>query len=139
MHVGDLVLLKIMVFKGKCKLKDYLEKTIYWVEGQPYAGSPVFRIAWEGKVNIVHQNLLLPFGGNVQGSENDESQQDVDGLSDCIQSVSDDGEAETEEVSTDPECENEDDAIMYSVHNLLLLIKNLIADGICNGNRTNCY
>ena len=39
-------------------------------------GCQFFRIApvdGEGKVRIVHQNLLLPFSGNVEDSENDES------------------------------------------------------------------
>ena len=60
---------------------------------------------------VVHQNLLLPFGGNVEGSENEESQQDVIGPSDCIQAVSDDGEMEAEHVSTDPKQEGEGDTI----------------------------
>ena len=39
--------------------------------------------------------------GNVEDSENEESKQDVNGPSDCIQPVYDDGEAESEVVSTD--------------------------------------
>ena len=78
-----MILLKRMAFKGKQKIQDLWEDSIYHVEGQPYAGLPVFRIipiAGEGKVEIVHQNLFLPFGGNIEGgSENEGSQQDVDG------------------------------------------------------------
>ena len=58
--MGDLVLLKRMVFKGKHKIQDCWEKTVYHVEGQPYAGLLVSRITpvvREGKVKIVHQNL----------------------------------------------------------------------------------
>ena len=55
--MGDLVLLKRMSFKGKHKIQDHWEKTICIVEGQPYAGMLVFRIAsvdGKGKVKIVH-------------------------------------------------------------------------------------
>ena len=84
---------------------------IYQVQGQPYAGLPVFRIASveeEGKVKIVlHWNVLHPFGRNVEDSENEESWQHVYGLSDFFQAVSHDVEAETKTVSTDPEPEGE--------------------------------
>ena len=55
--MGELVLLKGTAFKGKHKIKDHWEDTIYYVEGQPYAGLPVFKItqvAGEGKVKVVH-------------------------------------------------------------------------------------
>ena len=45
---------------GKHKIKDHCEDTLYHVEGQPYAGLSVFKIApvaGEGKVKIVHQTL----------------------------------------------------------------------------------
>ena len=67
-----------MTFEGKHKIKDHWKKTIYWVEGQPYAGLPVIRIApveGEGKVKFVHWSLLLPFSDNVEASENEENQQ----------------------------------------------------------------
>ena len=50
-----MVLLKRIAFKGKHKIQDCWEKTIYHVEGQPHAGLLVFRItpvAGEGKVKI---------------------------------------------------------------------------------------
>ena len=68
--MGDKVLLKRTAFKGKHKIQDCWEDTVYHVEGQPYIRLPVFKItlaAEEGKVKIVHQNLLLPFGGNIKG------------------------------------------------------------------------
>ena len=77
-------------FKGKNKIQDHWEN-IYQVEGQPYAGLPVFRIEpveGDDKVKVVHHNLLLSFGGNVEDSENEESWQNVDGPSDYIQPVS---------------------------------------------------
>ena len=68
---------------------------MYHVEGQPYNGLPFFRIApvtEEGKVKIVHQNLLLSFGGNIKGDpEKEESQQNANEPQDCISAVSDDG------------------------------------------------
>ena len=83
-----------MAFKGKPKIQDHWEDIIYHFEGQPYAGLPVCSItpvAGEGKVKTVHQNLLLLFGGNIEGSsENKESSQNVDGPQDCIQAISDD-------------------------------------------------
>ena len=53
---GNLVLLERMAFKGKHKIKDHWEKTIYHVEGQPYVGSLISGtpVAGEGKVKIVH-------------------------------------------------------------------------------------
>ena len=48
---------------------------MYHVEGQAYIRLPVFKIspvAGEGKVEIVHQNLLLPFGGNIEGDPENE-------------------------------------------------------------------
>ena len=62
-------------------------------------------------MNVVHWNLLLPFGSNVEDSENEESQQDIDGPSDCIQAVSEDIVAEIKVVSTDPGPEGEGDAV----------------------------
>ena len=52
-----MVLLKRTAFKGKHRIQDHLEDTIYHVEGQPYAGMLVYKIALvagEGKVKVVH-------------------------------------------------------------------------------------
>ena len=76
-----MVLIKGTAFKGKPKFQDHWEDSMYCVEGQPYAGFLVFKItpvAGEGKVKVVHQNLLLLFGGNIEGGpEYEGSQQDV--------------------------------------------------------------
>ena len=69
--MGDQVLLKRTAFKGKHKIKDHWEDAVYHVEGQPYSRLSVFKItpvAGGGKVKILYQNLLLPFGGNTGGS-----------------------------------------------------------------------
>ena len=39
-----MVLLKRMAFKGKHKIQDHWEKTIYHLEEQPYVGLQVVRI-----------------------------------------------------------------------------------------------
>ena len=52
------------------QIQDHYNDTIYCVEGRPYAVLLVFKITTvtgEGKVKIVLQNMLLPFGGNIDG------------------------------------------------------------------------
>ena len=77
-------LLKRVALKGKHKIQDHWEETIYHVEVQLWVGLPVFRItpvAGEDKVKIVHQNLLLPFEDNIEkDSENKGSWQSDDGV-----------------------------------------------------------
>ena len=62
--VGDKVLLRHTAFKGKHKIQDHWEHTIYEVIEQPFSKIPVFKIkSVEGediRVKIVHRNLLLP-------------------------------------------------------------------------------
>ena len=62
--VGDEVLLKCTAFKGKHKIQDCWEHTIYEVVEWPFGKIPVFKIkSTEGediRVKIVHRNLLLP-------------------------------------------------------------------------------
>ena len=63
MKVGDKVLLKCTAFKGKHKIQDGWENTIYEVTEQPLDKIPVFQIkSMEGddKMKVVHRNLLLP-------------------------------------------------------------------------------
>ena len=63
MRVGDKVLLKHTAFKGKHKIQDPWENTIYEVIEQPLGKIPVFKIqTMEGdnKMKVVHRNLLLP-------------------------------------------------------------------------------
>ena len=62
--VGHKVLLRCTAFKGKHKIQDHWEHTIYEVTEQPFGKIPVFKIkSAEGDddgVKIVHRNLLLP-------------------------------------------------------------------------------
>ena len=60
--IGDKVLLKHTAFKGKHKIQDQWENTIYEVIEQPLGKLPVFKIqSMEGddKTKVVHRNLLL--------------------------------------------------------------------------------
>ena len=61
-EVGDKVLLKHTAFKGKHKIQDQWENTIYEVVEQPLGKLPVFKIqSTEGDdTKVVHRNLLLP-------------------------------------------------------------------------------
>ena len=63
--IGDKILLRCTAFKGKHKIQDQWENTIYEVVEQPLGKIPVFKIqSVEGddKVKIVHRhrNPLLP-------------------------------------------------------------------------------
>ena len=81
---------------GKHKIQDYWEYTIYCVEVKPYEGLPFFK-------KVVHQILLLPFGGNIEGGpESEGSQQDANRPQYCIYTVLDDVVLETGVVLTDP-------------------------------------
>ena len=63
MKVGDKVFLKYTTFKGKHKIQDRWENTIYEVIEQLLGKIPVFKIKpMEGddKTKVVHRNLLLP-------------------------------------------------------------------------------
>ena len=62
MEVGDKVLLKCTAFKGKHKIQDQWESTIYEVVEQPLGKLLVFKIqSTEGDdTKVVHKNLLLP-------------------------------------------------------------------------------
>ena len=65
--VGDKVSLRCTAFKGKHKIQDHWENTIYEVVEQPFGKIPVFKIKSQGGddgVKIVHRNLLLPLFSN---------------------------------------------------------------------------
>ena len=65
--VGDKVLLKHTAFKGKHKIWDQWENTIYEVMEQQLGKLPFFKIqSMEGdnKMKVVHRNLLLPLSSD---------------------------------------------------------------------------
>ena len=83
--------------------------------GQPYHGMSVFRITQVtrgSRDKIDHQNLLLPFGGNIEEDPgNEENWQAVNDLLDSISADSDNRESEAKVVLTDPKLVGEGDAI----------------------------
>ena len=63
-------------------------------------------------MRVVHWNLLLPFGGNIEGDSGDEeSLQEASDPQDSISAHSEKKELETEVVSVDPRPAGEGDAI----------------------------
>ena len=64
----------------------------------------------------------------MEDSENEESHQNVDWLSDCIQAVCDDIKAKTKVVSTHPEPEGKSDAIHVHSENCISQIIGLTPD-----------
>ena len=75
LEVGDKVLLKCTAFKGKHKIQDQWDNTIYEVVEQPLGKLLVFKIqSMEGdNMKVVHRNLLLPLSSDPldQTSEQD--------------------------------------------------------------------
>ena len=61
--IGDKVYLRHTAYKGKHKIQDQWENTIYEVIEQPFENIQVFKIkslGGDNKVKMVHRNLLLP-------------------------------------------------------------------------------
>ena len=61
--VGDTGLLRCTAYRGKHKIQDQWEDTIYEVIEQPFKNMSVLKIKPQGGDNsakIVHRNLLLP-------------------------------------------------------------------------------
>ena len=61
---GDLVVPRQKSFRGKCKIQDRWDSTLYEVIEIPYPDMPVFKIQPQGdpeaKPRILHRNLLQP-------------------------------------------------------------------------------
>ena len=71
LDVGDLVLVKQTVWKGRYKIQDRWESGEYQVVGQPTPGVPVYtvkRIAGD-KTKVLHRNLLLPLQGRIRQTD----------------------------------------------------------------------
>ena len=62
--IGDLVVPRQKSFRGKCKIQDRWDSTLYEVIEIPYPDMPVFKIQPQGdpeaKPRILHRNLLQP-------------------------------------------------------------------------------
>ena len=65
--ISDTVLLQCTAYKGKHKIQDWWEKTIYEGVEQPFKSTPVFKNQTSGgddRVKIVHRNVLLSLLSN---------------------------------------------------------------------------
>ena len=64
LQVGDLVVLRQKSSRGKCKIQDRWDSTLYEVIEIPYPDMPMFKIRPQGdteaKPRILHRNLLQP-------------------------------------------------------------------------------
>ena len=79
LKVGDKVLLRHTAFKGKHKIQDRWEYIIYEVIEQPVGKMPVFKvkpIEGDGKMKVVHRNLLLPLSSDHTSKLDTESMVD---------------------------------------------------------------
>ena len=62
---GDRVLVKIVAYEGKHKIKDKWEEEPYIVQSRPNQDIPVYVVRkenGEGRTRTLHRNLLLPIG-----------------------------------------------------------------------------
>ena len=86
LEVGDKVLLKHTAFKGKHKIQDQWESTIYEVVQQPLGKLPVFQNqSTEGDdMKVAHRNLLLPL---ITDPLDETSEQDSESLIDPKETI----------------------------------------------------
>ena len=68
LEVGDLVLVKQTVWKGRHKIQDRWESEEYQVVGQPIPGVPVYTVKSiaGGRTRVLHRNLLPPLQGRIR-------------------------------------------------------------------------
>ena len=66
--IGDLILVRNVSLRGKCKLADMWEDTPYIIVAQPNMDTPVFEVRRDvphaRATRTLHRNLLLPLGFN---------------------------------------------------------------------------
>ena len=64
LQTGDIVIPRLKAFRGKSKLQDRWDSTLYEVIEVPYAGIPVFKIRKlddpDAEPRVLHRNLLQP-------------------------------------------------------------------------------
>ena len=77
LDVGDLVLVKQTVWKGRHKIQDCWEDEEYQVVEQPTPDIPVYMVKSiaGGRPRVLHRNLLLPLQGRLrqEGAAKDDS------------------------------------------------------------------
>ena len=80
LDVGDLVLVKQTVWKGRHKIQDHWEEEEYQVVDQPTPGVPVYVVKSVAgdRPRVLHRNLLLPLQGRIrqEGVTREESSPD---------------------------------------------------------------
>ena len=71
LDIGDLVLVKKTVWKGKHKIQDRWESDEYQVIEQPTPGIPVYKVKCiaGGRTRVLHHSLLLPLQGRLRQAE----------------------------------------------------------------------
>ena len=69
---GDMVLVHVTAFKGRCKIQNRWENREYVVKQWPYSNLPVYAVCHrdgEGCSQILHRNHLLPISNNLKQAE----------------------------------------------------------------------
>ena len=84
----DIVLLKVVAYKGRLKLQDKWEPEEYVVIEQPIAGTSVYKVqpVNGGNIRTLHRNLLLPLGVKLEPDyKSDDSILDEDSDDDSVE------------------------------------------------------
>ena len=74
LRTGDMILVCVTTFKGRCKIQNRWENRGYVVEKQPYPNLPVYMVYpmdGEGCSQILHRNYLLPISNNLEQAEDE--------------------------------------------------------------------
>lgn len=80
LSTNDLVLVKVVAWKGRHKIQNKWEEDEYYVMDQPNADIPVYRVKCVngGKERVLHRNLLLPLGSKYQDDIDEDSELESD-------------------------------------------------------------
>ena len=82
-EIGDRVLLRNVGLKGRQKLANRWQETVFVVLGKVEGTECVFQVKQEdgvGRVKVVHRNMMLPLGVREMEQEGDESEEDSFGM-----------------------------------------------------------
>ena len=89
LQIDDLVLVKVVAWKGRHKIQDKWEQDEYVVVSQPNPGIPVHKVrpVTGGKEKVLHRNLLLPLGIKLVPDADTDSDSDSDDDHETVESV----------------------------------------------------
>ena len=76
LYPGDLVLVRVVAFKGKHKIQNRWEDEEYVIVSQPNLDIPVYKVkpvTGQGRERTLHRNLLLPLGTSISEEEQSDS------------------------------------------------------------------